>query len=200
MLSPSPPSPALILTAIDMGFGLTAATLADTLFSALFSVYRCYSIAVDMRIGLTAATLAKAGIRGLPASYVLPLSVKGHLDSPQIDWQVAVRKLAVLSAMQLGRDAVQQQQQLAPGQSAAAAATPDHAAAAGGATAGGSNSYNGGLAGLVPGLFGAANRALSNAASSFIGQVRLGCYKYMLVTVLHVVLAVCCELHSDELS
>jgi hypothetical protein len=138
-----------------------------------------------MRIGLTAATLAKAGIRGLPASYVLPLSVKGHLDSPQIDWQVAVRKLAVLSAMQLGRDAVQQQQQLAPGQSAAAAAAMSgQAAAGGGAAAGGSNSYNsynGGLAGLVPGLFGAANRALSNAASSFIGQVRLGhtCYSWL---------------------
>jgi hypothetical protein len=28
---------------------------------------------------------------------------------------------------------------------------------------------------LVPGLFGAANRAISNAASSFIGQVSVGC-------------------------
>ncbi|WIA22339.1 hypothetical protein OEZ85_004653 [Tetradesmus obliquus] len=128
---------------------------------------------IDMRIGLTAATLAKAGIRGLPASYVLPLAVTGPLDSPQIDWQIAVRKLAVLSAMQLGRDAVQQQQQSlgTPGPAAAAAA----AAAASGQTAVG-NSANvgyggGGVAGLVPGLFGAANRALSNAASSFIGQV-----------------------------
>jgi hypothetical protein len=134
-----------------------------------------------MRIGLTAATLAKAGIRGLPASYVLPLSVTGHLDAPQIDWQVAVRKLAVLSAMQLGRDAVQQQQQVPTwpvGAAAAAAAGSGHAAASSAATAGGTNSYNsynnGGLAGLVPGLFGAANRALSNAASTFIGQVRRG--------------------------
>eukprot|EP00882_Tetradesmus_deserticola_P018085 GHRQ01019408.1.p1 GENE.GHRQ01019408.1~~GHRQ01019408.1.p1 ORF type:complete len:307 (+),score=85.93 GHRQ01019408.1:360-1280(+) len=126
---------------------------------------------IDMRIGLTAATLAKAGIRGLPASYVLPLAVTGHLDSPQIDWPAAVRKLAVLSAMQLGRDAVQQQQKLMPGQGAAAGSGQAAAAGGGAGAAGGGFGYDGGLAQLVPGLFGAANRALSSAASSFIGQV-----------------------------
>jgi hypothetical protein len=140
-----------------------------------------------MRIGLTAATLAKAGIRGLPASYVLPLSVTGHLDSPQIDWQVAVRKLAVLSAMQLGRDAVQQQRQPMSGPSTAAAAVGKAAAGHNGANAAAAGpagyGYGGGLAGLVPGLFGAANRALSNAASSFIGQVRCCCFCFCFVDV-----------------
>ncbi|KAF6262446.1 hypothetical protein COO60DRAFT_1676044 [Scenedesmus sp. NREL 46B-D3] len=130
---------------------------SSALHVALWGLMDTTTDTIDMRIGLTAATLAKAGIRGLPASYVLPLAVRGHLDSPQIDWQAAVRKLAVLSAMQLGRDAVQQQQQLGPGQGAAAAGSGQAAA--------------GGAAGVMPGLFGAANRALSNAASSFIGQV-----------------------------
>lgn len=108
--------------------------------------------ALDMRIGLPASTLLKAGIKNLPNSYVLPIAVTGRLDKPQIDWPVAVRKLAVLSAMQLGRDALRDSvagQKQQPGTTA---------------------SVQQGLAGL----FGVANRALTNAASSFIGQVRKG--------------------------
>eukprot|EP00879_Flechtneria_rotunda_P017118 GHRR01017926.1.p1 GENE.GHRR01017926.1~~GHRR01017926.1.p1 ORF type:complete len:450 (+),score=189.71 GHRR01017926.1:171-1520(+) len=102
---------------------------------------------VDMIIGLPAITLSQAGIKNLPDSYMLPLAVTGSLSKPQIDWPAAMRKLAVLSAMQLGCGAWQQQQ-------------PEQ-----------QRQQQQGLAGLLPGLFGAANKALSTATSSFLGQV-----------------------------
>ncbi|KAI8474317.1 MAG: hypothetical protein J3K34DRAFT_138376 [Monoraphidium minutum] len=62
--------------------------------------------AMRMRIGLPASTLALAGVRGLPPDYVLPLELHGGVRSPHLDWTSAVRKVAVLSAMQLGRTAL----------------------------------------------------------------------------------------------
>ena len=61
------------------------------------------SEAMAMRVGLPAATLALAGARGLPDGYVLPLDLHGTLRSPALDLPAAMRKVAVLSAMQLGR-------------------------------------------------------------------------------------------------
>lgn len=71
---------------------------------------------------------------------------------------LAVRQLAVLSAMQLGKEAWRVEEGRALG-------------AVWGAVAQQHQPQQGGLAGGLAGLVGAANRALTSAASSFIGQV-----------------------------
>lgn len=58
---------------------------------------------MDMKVGLPAETLALAGIPQLSPDYVLPLEIQGSITSPHLDWTSAARKVAVLSAMQLGR-------------------------------------------------------------------------------------------------
>ncbi|KAF8057655.1 hypothetical protein HT031_006004 [Scenedesmus sp. PABB004] len=104
---------------------------------------------LDMRLGLPAATLARAGIRGLAPSYLLPLAVRGKLTAPHVDWPAAARKLAVLSAMQVGRGAL----------------------GAGGGGGGGGGAAAPQQAAGGAGILGAATRALSSATSAFVGQV-----------------------------
>jgi hypothetical protein len=61
------------------------------------------SDAMRIRIGLPAESLRLAGVRGLPPDYILPLDLHGTIRAPSLDWAAAVRKVAVLSAMQLAR-------------------------------------------------------------------------------------------------
>jgi len=68
-----------------------------------------------------------------------------------------VRKLAVLSAMQLGRGAVRGDVEQLAVEAAEEVVQQQQQV--------------GGWARLLPGLFGAANKLLSQATSSFIGQV-----------------------------
>jgi hypothetical protein len=80
----------------------------------------------------------------------------------------AVRQLAVLSAMQLGKQAWEHEGARLVG-AAAEAVVRGHQQPRGSGGGGG-----GPLASGLSGLFGAANRALSTAASSFLGQVGRG--------------------------
>jgi hypothetical protein len=94
---PQLPPPPTRVTHVDAGTGARAVPLA---------VWGNVSTArdlLDMRIGLPAAALARAGISGLPDDYVLPIALRGPLTAPAIEWAAAARRLAVLSAMQLGR-------------------------------------------------------------------------------------------------
>lgn len=41
---------------------------------------------VDMTLGIPAEALAAAGVRDLPADYVLPVPVKGTTQAPVVNW------------------------------------------------------------------------------------------------------------------
>lgn len=41
---------------------------------------------LDMTLGIPAEALAAAGVRELPADYVLPVPVKGTTQAPTVNW------------------------------------------------------------------------------------------------------------------
>jgi hypothetical protein len=56
---------------------------------ALWGTVDTNSNTLDMTVGLPASTLVKAGLRGLPPTYVLPVAVSGPLHRPQVEWNAA---------------------------------------------------------------------------------------------------------------
>ncbi|KAK9813117.1 hypothetical protein WJX72_009316 [[Myrmecia] bisecta] len=56
--------------------------------------------AVHMTLGIPAASLALAGIRGLPADFVLPIAVRGSSHKPEVHWVTATKQLADLMIQQ----------------------------------------------------------------------------------------------------
>ncbi|GBF96170.1 hypothetical protein Rsub_08918 [Raphidocelis subcapitata] len=93
---------------VDIDHGLLTTHRVDMLIGdrvrvSVWGTVDAGSDEMRMRIGLPAKTLALAGVRGLDPAYMLPLDLRGSIRSPQLDVSAAGRKLAVLSAMQLGR-------------------------------------------------------------------------------------------------
>eukprot|EP00775_Hariotina_reticulata_P001608 gene1608-1948_t len=60
------------------------------LHMALWGQVNTLSNTLDMTLGLPASTLARTlGIKHLPQTYMLPISISGQLVKPQIDWGTA---------------------------------------------------------------------------------------------------------------
>jgi hypothetical protein len=56
---------------------------------ALWGTVDTNTNSINMTVGLPAATLAKAGVKGLPPGYLLPVAVLGPLHRPQVAWNAA---------------------------------------------------------------------------------------------------------------
>lgn len=61
----------------------------NTLHLALWGTVDTNSNTLAMTVGLPATTLAKAGLRGLPPEYLLPVAVSGPLHRPSVEWNAA---------------------------------------------------------------------------------------------------------------
>lgn len=61
----------------------------NSLHLALWGTLDTNSNTLEMTVGLPAETLAKAGLRGLPPGYMLPVAVSGPLHRPQVEWNAA---------------------------------------------------------------------------------------------------------------
>lgn len=122
---------------------------------------------LSLKLGLTAPTLASLGIHGLPPDYVLPLRLTGNCDAPSLEWGDAMRRLAVLSAMQ------------ASARGAAGAAATAAGAAGGGQAPGvvvgegegGAAAAGRGPGGGVLGLLGKVLGGLNTAAEAQLEEV-----------------------------
>lgn len=129
---------------------------APRLHVALWGQCDTISNTLQMKLGLPDDTLRLLGLKYLPEGYMVTFDISGELQAPKFEWGAAVRKFAVLSALQLSK--LQQ--------GVVADKGVNQAEMQG--TAGGS------IWGKVQGgLFGAANRWLGSATATFIEQV--GC-------------------------
>jgi hypothetical protein len=76
---------------------LPTGTGRNSLHLALWGTVDTNSNQIAMTVGLPATTLAKAGLRGLPPGYLLPVAVSGPLHRPQVEWNAAGMLSAALT-------------------------------------------------------------------------------------------------------
>ena len=76
---------------VDMAFGPTVSL-------SLWGVHRPSTGAIDMVVGLNAGALAQLRVKPelLPEGYMLPVALRGTIDSPSVDFGGAARRLAAL--------------------------------------------------------------------------------------------------------
>lgn len=73
---------------------LPAGSGRNSLHLALWGTLDTNSNTLEMTVGLPAETLSKAGLRGLPPGYMLPVAVSGPLHRPQVEWNAAGEAVA----------------------------------------------------------------------------------------------------------
>lgn len=80
------------------GIAAYAGSGRNSLHLALWGTIDTNSNTLAMTVGLPGNTLAKAGLRGLPPGYLLPVAVSGPLHRPQVEWNAAGKPVLLCGA------------------------------------------------------------------------------------------------------
>ena len=79
----------MLMRDVSLGSLSSTGSGRNSLHVALWGTVDTNSNTLEMSVGLPAETLAKAGLKGLPPGYMLPVAVSGPLHRPQVEWNAA---------------------------------------------------------------------------------------------------------------